>query len=127
MVSTKKLGVWMDHANAHYMEFNNDLIESNTLESKFTHDEKEQSLRKSESLMHNKEQHQQSEYYKKIAEIIRNYDEVILFGPTDAKTELYNVLREDHRFEKIKIETKQASKMTENQQHAFVREYFTKP
>ena len=76
--------------------------------------------------MHNKEQHEQSEYYKSIGEIIKNYDDVIIFGPTDAKTELFNLLKADHRFAKIKIEIKQADKMTENQQHAFVKEYFSK-
>ena len=50
----------------------------------------------------------------------------MLFGPTDAKTELFNLLKADHHFDKINIETKHADKMTENQQHAFVREYFFK-
>ena len=50
----------------------------------------------------------------------------MLFGPTNAKTELLNLLKADHHFDKINIETKQADKMTENQQHAFVREYFFK-
>ncbi len=116
----------MDHSNAHLMEFTIDPIETNTIASKFTHQEKEQSLGKSENLMQNKEQHQQSDYYKKLGEAIKDYEHVVLFGPTDAKVELLNVLRTDHRFEKIKIEVKQADKMTDNQQHAFVREYFSK-
>ena len=126
MATTKNLGIWMDHASAHLMEFTTDSMELKTIESEFTHEDKEQSLGKSESLMHNKEQHKQSEYYKKLGETIRNYDEVILFGPTDAKVELFNILREDHRFAKIKIEIKQTDKMTENQQHAFVRDHFSK-
>ena len=81
---------------------------------------------KGESLMHNKEQHQQSEYYKKLGEEIRKFDEVIIFGPTDAKAELFNILKADHRFENINIEVKQADKMTENQKHAFVIEHFSK-
>ena len=126
MTTTKNLGIWMDHSNAHLMEFSPDPMETKTIASKFTHEAKEHSLGKSEHLMHNKEQHQQSEYYKKLGEAIRNYEEVILFGPTDAKVELLNVLRADHRFVKIKIEIKQADKMTENQQHAFVREHFSR-
>ena len=50
----------MDHSSAHLMEFT-DTIETKTIDSKFTHEAKEQSLDKSENLMHNKEQHQQSE------------------------------------------------------------------
>jgi hypothetical protein len=36
-----------------------------------------------------------------------------------------NLLRADHQFEKIKLETKDSDKMTQNEQHAFVRDYFT--
>ncbi len=126
MITAKKLGLWMDHSSAHVIEFINGLIEIKTIFSKFTHDEKELSLKNGESQMHNKEQHQQAEYYKKLCEVIKNYEEVILFGPTDAKDELYNIIKEDHLFAKIKIEMKQTDKMTAFQQHAFVKEYFSK-
>lgn len=116
----------MDHANAHVMEFTMDPIETKIISSKFTHDEKESSLGKSENLMHNKEQHQHREYYKKLGDEIRNYTDIILFGPTNAKDELFNILKEDHRFSSIKIKIKQADKMTGNQEHAFVKEYFSK-
>src|ERR1700722_20300153 len=126
MVAAKSLGIWMDHSRAHVMEFTTDPIETKTIESKFTHDVKEQSQNKSENLMHNKEQHQQSAYYKQLGEVIKKYEEVILFGPTNAKAELFNTLRADHLFEKIKITVIQADKMTENQEHAFVKEHFLK-
>ncbi len=124
-MEAKKLGIWMDHANAHLMEYTNQPIETKTIESKFTHQEKEHSIGKSENLMHNKEQHQEAAYYKQLGEVIKKYDDVLLFGPTQAKVELLNLLRADHHFEKIKIETKHADKMTVNEQHAFVRDYFT--
>ena len=126
MTTAKKLGIWMDHSNAHLMEFTTNPIETKTIKSKFTHHTKEQSLGRSENLMHNKEQHQQAEYYKKLGEVIRNYQGVILFGPTEAKVELLNTLRTDNRFEKIEIYVEQTDKMTENQQHAFVRQHFSK-
>lgn len=126
MTNAKNLGIWMDHSTAHLMEFTTPTIETKTIESKFTHDEKANSLEKSENLMHNKEQHQQSEYYKRLGEVIKKYEEVILFGPTSAKAELHNILKADHNFAKIKIEVKQTDKMTENQQHAFVKEYFSR-
>jgi hypothetical protein len=126
MTTAKNLGIWMDHSNANLMEFTTDPMHTKTIASKFTHDEKEQSLDKSEHIMHNKQRQQQSEYYKRLGEAIRNYEEVILFGPTDAKVELFNLLSADHRFVKTKIEIKQTGKMTENQQHAFVREHFSK-
>ena len=126
MTTAKNLGIWMDHSSAHLMEFTADPIETKTIESKFTPQVKLESLNRSERVMHNKEQHQQSEYYKELGEIIKNYEGVLLFGPTEAKVELFNTLKADHRFEKIKIEIKQTDKMTENQEHAFVREHFSK-
>ncbi len=126
MTIEKGLGIWMDHQNAHIMEFTVDPIETTTVESKFTHHEKEQTLGRSENLLHNKEQHEEADYYKALGEIIRNYNDVVLFGPTDAKVELLNILRKDHRFAGIVIEIVPTDKMTENQQHAFVKEYFSK-
>jgi hypothetical protein len=126
MSNAKKLGIWMDHSIAHLIEFTREPEETTTLASKFTHLEKEQSIGKSENLMHNKEKHEEAEYYRKLGQVIRNYEDVILFGPTEAKVELLHVLQADHHFANIKIETRQADKMTDNQQHAFVKEYFSK-
>ena len=125
MKTTKKIGIWMDHHNAHLMEFSPDAIVTKTLESKFTHTAKEGSLHKGENGMHNKEQHQQAEYFKASSETIKQYDSVLLFGPTDAKSELYNLLSANHLFTKIKIDVRQSDKMTENQEHAFVKEFFS--
>jgi hypothetical protein len=125
-MTVKNLGIWMDHSSAHLMELTIGPITTNIVESKFTHEGKEESLSKSEKTMHNKEQHQRLEYYKVLGETIRNYEDVLLFGPTEAKTELLNVLRADKNFAKIKIEIKQSDKMTTNQEHAFVRKYFSR-
>lgn len=126
MSMTKRLGIWMDHSGAHLMEFSDESFETKNIESKFTHQEKEESLSKSENLMHHKEHLLQTEYYYRLGEAMKNYDEVILFGPTDAKVELFNTLKKDHHFAKIKIEIKEADKMTENQKQAFVKEHFSK-
>jgi len=126
MSTAKKLGIWMDHQSAHLTEFTTDPLETKTISSKFTHAVKELSLHQGENGMHSKEQHEQAEYYKTLGEIIKHYESVLLFGPTDAKAELFNILKADHLFSKIKIEVKQADKMTEDQQHAFVKEYFSK-
>ncbi|MBK7681786.1 MAG: hypothetical protein KA347_01175 [Bacteroidia bacterium] len=122
----KYLGIWMDHRSANIMEYKIDAIETNIIDSKFTKEEKSESLGKSENIMHNKEQQKQSEFYQNLGAIIRNYDEVLLFGPTDAKLELFNILRADTHFEKVNIKIEQADKMTENQQHSFVKKHFEK-
>lgn len=127
MANTKKqAGIWMDHSTAHIMEYDSESIETNVIDSAFTHEAKAESLSKSENVMHNKEQHERAEFYKQIGEVIRNYNEVLLFGPTSAKSELYNLLKKDHRFEQINIEVKQADKMSEHQLQAFVKQHFGK-
>jgi stalled ribosome rescue protein Dom34 len=125
MTATKRIAIWMDHSSARLIEFPPSLMEE-IITSKFTHEEKEISLSKSENLMHNKEQHERASFYKQLGEVIKNYEEVLLFGPTEAKQELYNILKEDHLFENIKIDIKQADKLTDNQLQAFVKAYFSK-
>ena len=125
MKTTKKLGVWMDHSIAYLMEFTSKHFEIETIESKLTNQQKNISLAEYESLIKSKEKKQLSDYYKKIGETIKNYKRVILFGHSNAKVELFDFLSEDERFLKIKFEIKNTDKMTANQQHTFVKEYFS--
>nr|WP_315165948.1 hypothetical protein [uncultured Flavobacterium sp.] len=126
MKTTKKLGIWMDHSMAHLMEFTSKHFEIETIESELSNQEKMASLAKSENSNFSKERKQLFEYYKKIGEAIKNYKRVILFGPTDAKIELFDLLSEDTRFLKIKFEIKDTDKMDVNQQHNFVKKYFSR-
>ncbi len=125
MKQQKTLGIWMDHAIANlldlYSKKNNHMIIS-----EFTFSTKEEALDKSESLMHNKEQQMHEAYYKEIADEILKYDTVLLFGSTNAKSELHNYLNKDLHFKDIKIDIKAADKMTDNQKEAFVRDHFEK-
>ena len=120
----KRLGIWMDHSNAHLIEFSTELKDTKTINSDFSNEDKLETLRRSESEMHNKENHKLTTYYKNLAEVIGNFDEVLLFGPTDAKVELFNFLKEHHKYDKIKIEVKNADKMSDVEQHHFVRDFF---
>ena len=124
-MTATKLGIWLDHEQAHLTEFTSDPMVTTTINSKFTHLVKEASV-KGENHMHAKQQHQQAEYYKELGERIRQYDEVILFGPTNAKNELMNLLQKNHLFSAIKLSVVAADKMTENQVQAFVRNHFSR-
>ena len=124
MKNVKQMGIWMDHSIAFVMELTNDGIVESTVKSEFTHEEKESSLSKSENLMHNKEQQELLTFYKKLSHTIKDYQEVILFGPTEAKNELFNLMKADHLFNNIKIGVKHADKMTKNHMRDLIREYF---
>ena len=122
MKNIKQMGIWMDHSNAILMELTNETIVTHSVVSESSHPANEHGMIMQGKPLQNKEQ--RLSYFKKISDSIRNYQEVLLFGPTDAKNELLNLLKADHLFENIKIEAKNADKMTDNQMHAFIKEYF---
>ena len=122
----KRLGIWMDHATACWMEYAVDSFKVNTINAEKVTMINQQSLLQSESALHNKEKQSLQSYYKSLIEIIREYDEVVIYGPSSAKTELYNLIRADHRYDAIKIETKSANKMSYKEQHDFITAYFSK-
>jgi stalled ribosome rescue protein Dom34 len=124
MKNKKYLGIWMDHSMAHLMELTTSGTETRTITAQPTNFGIDTNLKKDESRIQNKEQYHLADFFKKLTEVIRDFDDVILFGPTEAKVELMNTLRKDHRFDKIKIETRSSDKMTENQMLAFVKDYF---
>ena len=123
MRNIRKLGIWMDHSNAYLMELANEIIVQKVV-SELTNHETEFNFYKGEKLIHKKEQHLQLSYYNKIGDIIKKYQDVVLFGPTDAKNELLNQIKTDHLFEGIKIEVENSDKMTEDQMQTFVIDYF---
>lgn len=96
----------MDHSIAYLMEFTSLYFEIQTIELKLTNQQKNLGLVEDESLIKSIEKKQLSDYYKKIGETVKNYKRVILFGPSDAKVELFDFLSEDERFLKIKFEIK---------------------
>jgi hypothetical protein len=126
MKTEKKIGIWMDHSNANLIEFSSDAKETTTISSDFTSQDKGETLERSENVMHNKEQQKQTTFYKNIANVIREFDEVLLFGPTNAKVELHNLLKENHLYNDIKIEVQNTDKMSDKDKHTFVKNHFKK-
>jgi len=121
----KRLSIWMDHSSAHLMEVSAQPFEIETIDSNFTNDVKLESIKHGENSMHNKEQQLMLTYYKKLVEIIRNYDEILLFGPTNAKTELYNLIEKDHHIAATtKIKIRETDKMTKKEQETFLKNHF---
>lgn len=125
MKELKNLGIWMDHSSAYLVDLEAIMIDSR-IDSEFTNELKKSTLNKGVSVMHNKEQQMHESYYKELGNEILKYNHVLLFGPTDAKTELLNYLKEDSHFKDIKIDIEPADKMTDNEKNAFVRKYFEK-
>lgn len=124
MKAKKRVGIWMDHTNAHIMEYAVENYHINTLESNLGKADKQEALTHGESLLHHKEQQADQAYYKALIDIIKNYDDVILFGPSNAKTQLHNLIKTMPYLNHIKVATQPAEKMSDKQMHAFVTHYF---
>lgn len=123
----KKIGVWMDHAIAHLIALEDETATMSDITSSFTHEERMAILAKSEFMLNNKERQLLHQYYTEIGDVLKKYDKVILFGPTDAKLELYNFLKTDHHFDKINIAIEDADKMTSKQREVYVKFFFKEP
>lgn len=123
MKTKKLLGIWMDHSIAHIMEVKDNSIHTTEIKSEIGGHEGH-SLGKNENLIHNKQHALSTSYFKEIAHQIQGFDRVILFGPGDAKNELFNQLSKDTHFSKIEITVRPSDKLTENQRNAFVKDYF---
>lgn len=125
MKQIRQIGVCLDHSSAYLIEPAGKEFITNVITSDFNHHDKN-SISRNENLMHNKEQDHLQTYYKKITEVISQYDEIILFGQTEAKKELLNLLKINKDFEPKSIKAIDTDKMTDNQKKAFVKEYFSK-
>jgi sigma54-dependent transcription regulator len=123
-MKNKQLGVFMDHSTAILMDISGILIGQSYIESKFSKQEKQKSMQKGESSVYTKEQAFQSAYYKEIGNAIKKYNEVLLFGPTDAKSELHNLIKEDHLFDSIKIDVQDSKKLSGEDMRNMVRKHF---
>lgn len=123
MKNTKTLGIWMDHSEAQFIDLQSK-ERSYKLESDFTFETKTEALTRSENLMHNKRQQLQEQFYNKIGQAVLAYNHILLFGPTNAKAELYNHLEKDLHFKDKKIVIESTDNMSDNQRVAYVKEYF---
>jgi hypothetical protein len=65
-------------------------------------------------------------YYKELKAVLAKYDEILVFGPTTAGNELFNLFLQDKQFDSKRLWLEKADKMTENQLLAYVREYYQK-
>ncbi len=124
MEKIKKIAVYMDHFTANIIEYINSAEAIKTIKSEFNRSEKKEILQKGESQIHNKEQNLQLEFYSKLREELLNYESVLLFGATNAKTELLNILQADAKFLNVEFILKNTDKLTDNEQIAFVNDCF---
>ena len=126
MKTNRQLGIYIDYTKAFLMELINKKIVSRNIEFENLGDGERSNANKQTNSEHSIQQHHlQPAYYVEISDIIRNYDQVVLFGPSDSKNELFNLLKFDHNFDTIEIQNVNTDKLTDKQLHKFVLKYYT--
>ena len=127
---TKQIGLCMDHSQAHFIDINKGAV---IIERLHEHFDGETAIgtklgatraTNSEHHKHNIAREIKAEYYKVLADRLKAYDDIYLFGPTVAKDELYNKLVADKHFAEKNIRVESSDKLTENQMVAKVRNFF---
>jgi len=121
MKKNKQLSIWMDYSNALLMELCNHMIVSTRIEVKPSEDDDEKAndqIPTQEHIRH------QLDYFKEISDVVINYQEVLLFGPTEAKSELMALLKKDCHFKNILFQLVNTNKMNDDSIHKFVVDHY---
>lgn len=71
------------------------------------------------------QQQETSAYHRNIADTILESNEVFLFGPTDAKLDFFNSLRNDPKFDAIRIEFYNSYQVTGSEKYASTENCFS--
>jgi len=69
---------------------------------------------------------QLTNFYRRVIELIRDADEILIFGPGEAKLELKDTMDKSRSLTRRVVDVETADKMTRRQFAAMVRERFTK-
>jgi stalled ribosome rescue protein Dom34 len=120
----KSVGIWMDYASANIIDVQDNSNTPHIILSEFTNEVKHESMQRGEKGTHEKEDSFKKEYFNAIINVIKDFEHVLLFGPTNAKRELHNIVSDLPRYSDIKIDVFTTDDMTDNQKQAYVRKHF---
>lgn len=127
MKDIKYLGVWMDENSAQLIELKAGPGPASTKKLLLKFRRAEKGMKPGQGAAFAAQApDKQAIFYQELCIVIKNYDEIVLFGPMEAKTELRNILRNDPFFLKKRIAIEHTSHMNDAQQHRFVEDYFLK-
>ncbi len=131
----KKVGIWIDKEKAHIVTLAEEKEHFRTIESKLEFFNIQGGARSKtrwgpqdvvqDSKYLEREKHQFREYFKNLAEILKDADVISVFGPGEAKDKFRKEMNEKYPQLAAKIKTVQTvDSMTNNQIIALVKENF---
>ena len=133
----KQTGIWLDSKEANFIELvDGDLVNFRKIESGNQRGKVKggaagggrrggTAAGVSEKTLANRHRNEEREYYESILENMRDADEVVIFGPGEAKDQLLNAIKaHPSAFNSDLMAVLTADKMTENQKVAYVKTFF---
>lgn len=134
-----QVAVWLDHASAEIIEYHNgESVLLETIESPYDRKPRIEGegsdvtrfgrtySSNNEDRKHNRLQNELNSYFTDLENRVKDYKEILLFGPTNAKDQLYNRLMENKIFSAKTLAVESVDTLTENQKMAFARDFFKK-
>lgn len=137
--SVIKMGVWLDHATAFILKFDDgeaaimEFIDSpydrrvridgeGSDTARFGPDH--HSASSNEDRKHNIKENELDRYFDLLEERLQEADDILLFGPTNTKEQLHNRMEDNKHFKDKTITVKATERLTDHQMIAYVREFF---
>ncbi len=133
----KKTGIWIDKEKAHIVTIENEREKLTTITSDVENyhvggGSKSKSPWGPQQVVHDskytdREKHQLKNYFNDIIKIIKNADEIVIFGPAKTNVKLEKEIIKNHKSlaEKIK-KVEKSDSMTNNQFIALVKDFYKK-
>ncbi len=114
MLHKSKIGVYLDEKIAYLLERKNEEKVITIIEAE---DDEDRSLP-------NKRNRKNHAFFKKVFELVRDFDRVFLYGPEGAKRELLNRIRAERGLQIEILNGNREDKVTDVQKYQFITEYF---
>lgn len=124
MIKNKQLAILVNDTNALLMELYNHMIVSRNIVFKPKEKETDSKDEHCTQLEYCVKHKREFAYYKEISDIVSHYQEVVIFGSTETKLELFKLLEANKHLSNVKIECIDTIKMSDTQMHDFVLEYY---
>lgn len=124
-----RAGVWMDHHIAYIISHddNGEYIIHKIESEADKHIPAKNNKLKSEARKHGRENDFLKKFYKEIQKNLKDFDHILLTGPTTASVEFHHYLSDVSSFTGKRIAEEKSPKMTKRQMIAFMKKKLGKP
>ena len=131
----KNVGIWLDNEKAYIITLvnNNERVEKieSNVESRVRHNGEKKAYSRLGGMFINpqkkktkRKKQQLKNYYNHILQKTRNANEIYIFGPADAKTNLKNTFQKEKNLKEKVKKVESSDKLTQNQMVAKVKKVF---